>query len=329
MSVDAPNLPTKGEVVERYAYLNILGPFIQMAWTGALRRRAGSEGTGDLVLDPGGDDPDRRVNDPSVAVADLAGNNAVDAAGTDRTVAYDSIAPSFTLVQAGDQLDPTNVASIGFTFTASEPVALWTLTSGDFAVTNGTLASLDCTTDLVTTCAITVTASGQGAVSVAPSAGFSVADPAGNVTTTIEYGIDRSVTYDTVAPTLTLAQAAGQADPAKDAPIRFTLSSNEALDTSSVTADDFAVVNGTASVVCADASVSSAVAHFTEQRTDLLKLLTPLAPEDWLREGTVTGAGKPIVRSVLTYGDWLARHERAHLRSIGKTVQAVQELARR
>ncbi|MFM8945018.1 MAG: PEP/pyruvate-binding domain-containing protein [Actinomycetota bacterium] len=57
-------------VLERYALLNIYGPFIQLAWNGALRRGAG-EGE-PSSLDPGADDPRRRAVDPAVAIADLA-----------------------------------------------------------------------------------------------------------------------------------------------------------------------------------------------------------------------------------------------------------------
>lgn len=62
---------------------------------------------------------------------------------------------------------------------------------------------------------------------------------------------------------------------------------------------------------------------FTRQRSELLEVLEPLAPEQWKREATVTGAGKPLIRSVHTYAQWLARHERSHVRQIERIVQAV------
>ena len=68
-----------------------------------------------------------------------------------------------------------------------------------------------------------------GTRAVADRSTFAVVDPAGNETTTAG-GADRSVTFDSIAPTITFAQAADQADPAKDATIRFTLASSEALD---------------------------------------------------------------------------------------------------
>jgi DinB superfamily len=53
---------------------------------------------------------------------------------------------------------------------------------------------------------------------------------------------------------------------------------------------------------------------YSEQRTHLLDLLTLLDEADWLRSATVTGAGKPLERDVHFYAQWLAKHERSHLK---------------
>ena len=58
---------------------------------------------------------------------------------------------------------------------------------------------------------------------------------------------------------------------------------------------------------------------FTTQRSVLLEALAPPTPADWERTATVTGAGRPLVRSVRTYAQWLASHERAHLTPIAQT----------
>lgn len=63
---------------------------------------------------------------------------------------------------------------------------------------------------------------------------------------------------------------------------------------------------------------------FAEQRTGLLAVLEPLAPEDWSRAATVTGAGKPLVRTVLSYAQWLATHERPHVKQIERIVKTMQ-----
>ncbi len=62
---------------------------------------------------------------------------------------------------------------------------------------------------------------------------------------------------------------------------------------------------------------------FTTQRTDLLTVLEPLVPVDWSHAATVTGAGKPLVRTVLFYVQWLASHERPHLKQIERIVNAM------
>ena len=62
---------------------------------------------------------------------------------------------------------------------------------------------------------------------------------------------------------------------------------------------------------------------FTVQRTELLARLQPLAPEDWLRRATVTGAGKPLERTVQFYAQWLAKHERSHLKQFKQIVHSM------
>jgi hypothetical protein len=64
---------------------------------------------------------------------------------------------------------------------------------------------------------------------------------------------------------------------------------------------------------------------FATQRTDLLAVLKPLAPEGWSRAATVTGAGKVLERTVLSYAQWLARHERPHLKQIQRIVNTMRK----
>ncbi len=63
---------------------------------------------------------------------------------------------------------------------------------------------------------------------------------------------------------------------------------------------------------------------FTRQRTDLLAVLKPLAPKGWSRAAIVTGAGAPLVRTVHTYAQWLARHERPHVKQIERIVNTMR-----
>jgi hypothetical protein len=63
---------------------------------------------------------------------------------------------------------------------------------------------------------------------------------------------------------------------------------------------------------------------FTAQRAELLAVLKPLAPEAWSRMATVTGAGKPRERTVYTYAQWLANHERSHIKQIERIANAMR-----
>jgi hypothetical protein len=63
---------------------------------------------------------------------------------------------------------------------------------------------------------------------------------------------------------------------------------------------------------------------FTAQRAELLAVLKPLTPEAWSRVATVTGAGKPRQRTVYTYAQWLANHERPHVRQIERIVNPLR-----
>jgi DinB family protein len=55
---------------------------------------------------------------------------------------------------------------------------------------------------------------------------------------------------------------------------------------------------------------------FTEQRANFLAVLKPLKPKSWSRSATVTGAGKTLERTVRFYAEWMATHERPHLKQI-------------
>jgi hypothetical protein len=59
---------------------------------------------------------------------------------------------------------------------------------------------------------------------------------------------------------------------------------------------------------------------FAAQRAELLAVLEPLPSDGWSRAATVTGAGAVLERTVLTYAQWLARHERPHLKQFERIV---------
>ncbi len=59
---------------------------------------------------------------------------------------------------------------------------------------------------------------------------------------------------------------------------------------------------------------------YVRQRAELLALLTPLSRAAWSRAATVTGAGRPLERTVFDYAKWLANHERSHVKQIARIV---------
>jgi DinB superfamily len=67
---------------------------------------------------------------------------------------------------------------------------------------------------------------------------------------------------------------------------------------------------------------------FARQRADLLAILEPLPHEGWSRAATVTGAGRVLERTVLFYSQWLARHERPHVKQIERIVNTASHISR-
>ncbi len=67
----------------------------------------------------------------------------------------------------------------------------------------------------------------------------------------------------------------------------------------------------------------SSLLSFSAQRAELLAVLEALPREAWLRAATVTGAGAPLERTVLSYAQRLARHERQHLAQIERIVNTM------
>lgn len=63
---------------------------------------------------------------------------------------------------------------------------------------------------------------------------------------------------------------------------------------------------------------------YVVQRANLLAVLEPLPHEDWSRKAMVTVARKPLERTVLFYAQWLATHERPHLKQIKRIVNTMR-----
>jgi len=63
---------------------------------------------------------------------------------------------------------------------------------------------------------------------------------------------------------------------------------------------------------------------FRTQRAELLEVLEPLLPADWERTATVAVPPRATFEySTRYYGDWLAGHERAHLKHITRILDGL------
>src|SRR5207247_989679 len=154
---------------------------------------------------------------------DAAGNLNTASTSTDNSVSFDATPPTVTINQAAGQADPTSASPINFSAVFSEPVSGF---SGAGVTISGTAGGTK-----------TVTVSGgpstyNVAVSGMSSAGTVIATIAAGVATdaagnrnTASTSTDNSVSFtatDTTTPSVTIDQAAGQADPTSASPINFT-----------------------------------------------------------------------------------------------------------
>jgi large repetitive protein len=169
---------------------------------------------------------------------DAASNPSNASTSTDNSVTFefdeaDTSQPTVTIDQAGGQVDPTSTSPIMFTVLFSEPVVGFA--TGDVTV-GGTAGA---TTGGVTGSGDTYTVSvsnmlSSGTVTVTIPAG--VAKDAANNDNLAASSTDASVTYDPIAPTVTITKKTGQADPTNASPVMFTVTFSESI-TGFVTGD--------------------------------------------------------------------------------------------
>ncbi len=135
----------------------------------------------------------------------------------------DLTAPAVTINQASGQADPTGNSPISFTVTFSEPVTGFTASdlvlSGTAAGSRSGVVSGSGTTYNVAVSGMT----GSGTVTASVNAGATT-DAAGN-SSQASTSSDNTVTYQVAStgPTVTINQAAGQVDPARNSPVSFTV----------------------------------------------------------------------------------------------------------
>jgi hypothetical protein len=156
------------------------------------------------------------------AATDAVGNTSQASTSVDNSVTFDSVRPTVTINQAASQPDPSQLSTMLFSVEFSEAVTGFTSSDVSFAgsTAGGTLVANVSGSDASYTVTVTgMTSSGQVVASIPANA---ATDLAGNPSFA-STSIDNTVSFDITKPTVTINQAAGQADPASTSPIRFTV----------------------------------------------------------------------------------------------------------
>jgi hypothetical protein len=167
------------------------------------------------------------------AAQDAAGNTSVASTSTDNTVTYDTTVPTVvSITRTGSS--PTNNSSVSWTVTFSESVT--GVNSSDFSLANSGLSSPSISSVSGSGASYTVTAntgSGSGTLGLNLVDDDSIADAAGNKLGGTGNGngnfTGEIYTIDKTAPTVTVNQAASQADPTNTSPIDFTVTFSESV----------------------------------------------------------------------------------------------------
>jgi hypothetical protein len=151
--------------------------------------------------------------------SDTAGNGNAASTSTDNTVTWKGSKPSVTINQASGQNDPTNASPINFTVTFSEPVTGFTGADVSLSGTAGATTALVTGSGATYNVAVSGMTGDGTVIATVPAGGAN--DAVGNANTA-STSTDNTVTYDHTAPSVTINQAAGQADPTNVGPIHFT-----------------------------------------------------------------------------------------------------------
>ena len=173
---------------------------------------------------------------PAAAALDGSGATTLASTSTDNAVMFDHV-PAVTIDQGAAQSDPTNGTSITFDVHFSEAVTGFDPSDVLFTgnTVGGALAAAVSGASPGQDYTVTVTGmAGTGTVvaGVRPGAAANAVGTANTASTST----DNAVTFDGLAPTVTINQGAGQADPTGGAGIRFDVRFREPV-TGFTTAD--------------------------------------------------------------------------------------------
>ena len=180
---------------------------------------------------------------PGGAAADADNNPTGASTSTDNTVTYNSPPPTVTINSAVGQPDPTSGGPIAFAVTFSKPVTGFTASDVSFtgSTAGGTLVAVVTGNGADYSVAVSgMTSSGTVVASIPAAA----ASDAGNQPNAASTSTDNSVQFAAGPPTVSINQAAGQADPSSGTSITFTVQFSEPV--TGFTAADIAFTGSTA-----------------------------------------------------------------------------------
>ncbi|HVK13186.1 MAG TPA: Ig-like domain-containing protein, partial [Gemmataceae bacterium] len=169
-----------------------------------------------------------RASIPAGAATSVSQSTATLAStSTDNTVTFDTVGPTVTINQAAGQADPTDVGPILFTVQFNEPVTGFT--AADVSLGGSSLTGLSASVTQVNPSTYTVSVTGMaGTGTVIATVGAGAATDAAGNASAASTSTDNSVTFGNIAaPTVTINQAAGQADPTNVGPISYTVQFSE------------------------------------------------------------------------------------------------------
>ena len=151
---------------------------------------------------------------------DAAGNNNAASTSTDNTVTYDTVGPTGSIANGSG--NPTNDDTPTLNLTIADAGVGITGAQMQFSCDNSTWSTLEAYATPKTNFDIkpAVAAYGCGTTDGSRTVYVRFQDSLGNTGSSYNTG---AFTLDTVAPTVTINQAVGQADPANASPINFTV----------------------------------------------------------------------------------------------------------
>lgn len=196
--------------------------------------------------------------------------NAPGSLGANKAIIIDNqVAPSLISIKRQNPLtSPTNADTLTFRVTFSEPVT--GVDASDFSVTGATLTMT--TVNPINSYVYDVEISGgdladlpTGTVGLNLNISPSITDAVGTPLAAGSPSIE-DYNLDNIAPTVTIEQATGQADPASGTPVNFTVTFSESINVSSFTTGDI-TQNGTISPSLITWGISGGPTIFTLSAT--------------------------------------------------------------